>query len=782
MMSKQPVLTVDPSRQTKDLGDLFGVFFEDINHAADGGLYGELVRNRSFEFDAVDKEGYHALTAWRKVERGDAMSLIHVETAHPLNERNPHYLTVEVTRAGLGGGVMNEGYAGGMWVEAGRQYRFSCWYARQSAAAAPVSVTLETADGKVLTRPAAFVPESRAWTRCELTLRAEGTGAARLILLSRGVQTLCLDMVSLFPQDTFRGRENGLRQDVAQLIADMKPKFMRFPGGCLVHCGSLNADDRTSQYRWKNTLGAVEQRPARRNSWSYNQTLGLGYYELFCFCEDIGAQPLPILSAGWDPHTLRAAPLEDMQEWIDEALDLVEFANGGLETRWGAVRARMGHPAPFGLKYLGVGNEEVGDPFFERFAIIHQAVKARYPELRLIGTAGASCSGEVFEQGWEAARKAGSSYVDEHYYQSTTWLKANMHRYESYPDEQPRAFLGEYASRDDKYRNALVEAAYMTGMEKAPGLGLACYAPMLCHAGYINWKPDMIWFDNHRVYGTACYHVQKLFMNHQGDHEIFASLDAAQASAGEPIMADGQVVFHAVDPIEVTDVVITRADGDEAIRCDSFALGGGTEDHAVATIPWQRYALDFTAVRHNDADAEFPRALEVRFGIRDEGNYLRWIIDGWSQVSSLSAQIDGEYSDQEMYYAPAPCDQPVRYRLEVEDDTVRLYVNGHKRACAHNALPALDTLYYAASVEDATGDVIIKAVNLKTEAVNIRLDMPGLVGRSADVWRLEGYQPQDANSFDEPCKVCSVQSHVDTLPDALTLAPESVSVYRIHTK
>lgn len=771
---------LDPAQKTKELGDLFGIFFEDLNHAADGGLYAEMVRNRSFEFDAVDNPAYHALTAWHKEARGDAVILPHIETANPLNAQNPHYLVVEVTRAGDGGGMTNKGYAGGMWVEKGKQYCFSCSYFRKSTAKAPLRVTLEAENGMVLAGPAAFLPESKDWAQATLILTAEGTGDARLVILSQDVQTFALDMVSLFPAETFHRRENGLRKDIAQILDDMKPKFLRFPGGCLLHCGSLDSKDRCSQYRWKNTLGAVNQRPARRNSWGYNQTLGLGYYEFFCFCEDIGAQPLPVISAGWDPHTLRAAPLEDMQEWIDEALDLVEFACGGADTPWGSVRAQMGHPSPFGLKYLGIGNEEIGDPFFERFHIIHHAVKARYPDLHLIGTAGASCNGEVFEQGWGAARKAGSSYVDEHYYQSPQWFEANMHRYERYPAEGPQAFLGEYASRGETYRNALVEAAYMVGMEKAPGLGLACYAPMLCSAAYVNWKPNMIWFDSHRVYGTPSYQVQKLFMNHQGSREISSALAGGTETAVEPILAKGGLCFHSTSPIEVTGITLTNRSTEETICPDGFTLGSDHEDHPLNVPEWERYALSFTAVRHFEAVSEFPRALEVRFGIRDEANHMKWIIDGWSQVSSMATLTDGEYSDQGMYYAPAPSGKQVNYLLEVDGADVKLNVNGVCHAVLQSMRSALDTLYYAASVEDTTGDVILKAVNLCKESVRVTLDAPTLTGKPAEYWQLASFAPEAANSFHEPDKVQPTHALLARLPSELEIPPESVTVYRVH--
>lgn len=781
MKEKLPVLSIYPDNTVKELGDLFGVFFEDLNHAADGGLYGELIQNRSFEFDQVDNPEYHPLYAWERVERGDSAVQIHVETSQPLSPQNRHYLRVEINRAGTGGGVKNLGYAGGIWLEEGKEYEFSCWCANRSAEGRPIRVVLENETGEVCSTEASFVPEQAKWSKVILNLTAVKTGAASLYLLSDEVQMFNIDMVSLFPRDTFGNRKNGLRKDVAQMIADMKPKFMRFPGGCLVHCGSLNAEDRVSQYRWKNTLGEVEQRPSKRNSWGYNQTLGLGYYEFFCFCEDIGTQPLPVISAGWDPHTLRAVPIEQMQEWIDEALDLVEFANGGTDTKWGAVRAKMGHPTPFGLKYLGIGNEEVGDPFFERFEMVHQAVKERYPDIQLIGTSGPACDGEVFCQGWESARKMGSSYVDEHYYQSTDWMLANMHRYDSYSVDGPKAFLGEYASRDEKYYNALVEAAFMIGMEKAPGLGLACYAPMLCNADYVNWKPDMIWFDNHRVYGTPCYYVQKLFMNHQGDHEVLTDIEGIEVPAAEIADVSGGVRFVSDKPYAVSEVKITNMDTGETICCGSFDLGADHPELVAAEwVPWQRYTLSFKARRCCAADTERASRLDVIFGRKDDDNYLNWIIEGWAQCSSLTVMQDGRFSDIGMYYTPAIFDQDMEYKVEVNGPCMEVFVNGISREKAIWKMPVIEKLYYAASTESESGDLIVKAVNLQTEPITVQMNIKDVTMESADVWELAGYKHEDVNTFEAPEKVSPRQLHLETLPQEMTFAPESVTMIRIH--
>lgn len=333
-------------------------------------------------------------------------------------------------------------------------------------------------------------------------------------------------MVSLFPEDTFLNRQNGLRKDIAEMIADLHPKFMRFPGGCLVHDGSLNENDRDSMYRWKKTLGPIEKRPARRNNWGYNQTLGLGYFEFFQFCEDIGAKPLPVLPGGWDPHHKRAVPVSMIKEWIDDALDLIEFANGDIDTEWGKKRADLGHPEPFFLEYIGIGNEEVGEEFFERYTYFHEAIRKKYPEIKIINTAGPCAGGIAYEMGWESAEKHGSDLIDEHYYQAPEWFIANHHHYDNYNGRTTKVFLGEYASKDDTWYNALVEASYMIGLEKnAESVGLACYAPLLCHTDYINWKPDMILYDNNRVFGTPSYYVQKLFMRNQGEQELTVSIN-----------------------------------------------------------------------------------------------------------------------------------------------------------------------------------------------------------------------------------------------------------------
>ena len=509
-------ITVTTNKKAS-MSDFYGIFFEDINHAADGGLYGEMIRNRAFEFSPMDNPSYQALTAWKRIEEGGASVSSFVSNKSPFSKRNPNYLILEINKAGTRAGIKNLGYNSGIAVKENESYNFSCY--AKSDKPCEITVSIDNAYGEVITEKSLNIT-SNEWTEYSFTLTSPVDDfSAVLAVTSNQECKFCLDFVSLFPVKTYKNRKNGMRNDIAEMLADLKPKFMRFPGGCLIHDGTLNSDDRNSMYRWKNTIGAVTDRPSRRNNWRYNQSLGLGYFEYFQFCEDIGAKPLPVLPAGYNPHMEQAVPLDEMQEWIDDALDLIEFANGTADTKWGKIRCDMGHAEPFNLEYLAVGNEEVGQGFWDRYDLFHKAIKEKYPQIKIINSAGPFPQGGEFERGWNNAKKNGSDLVDEHYYTSPEWMLANCHRYDNMPSDGPKVFLGEYASWGNTYYNALIEAAYMTGLENnAHAIGLVCYAPLLCNVDYINWQPDMIWFDNHRVYGSANYYVQKMFMNCTGNN------------------------------------------------------------------------------------------------------------------------------------------------------------------------------------------------------------------------------------------------------------------------
>lgn len=435
-------ITVHQEQPYKQLGDLFGLFFEDINHAADGGLYAELVQNRSFEFCELDRRDYHALTAWNKSDH----ACWEIKTEEPLNRENVHYLQVQARK---GDYIYNTGFHSGMFLEAGKKYDFSVWAkvrtdGEREPAEGTLRIVVKDEKGGIIAGKELEIRGSR-WQKYELELEAAGTTlCGNLYLIFEKAGTYELDMVSLFPQDTYKGRKGGLRRDIAEALEEMHPRFMRFPGGCLTHDGALDPYARNSMYRWSRTLGKIEERPSWRNNWGYNQTLGLGYYEYFQFCEDIGAKALPVVPGGFNPHKGEGVPLEEIGEWVRETLDLIEFANGDVTTRMGAVRAEMGHPESFRLEYIGVGNEEIGEGFFERYPYFHNAIREKYPEIRIINTAGPFAVGEGYEDGWNSAKKYGSDLVDEHYYSAPEWFLANMHHYEDYDENGPKVFLGKY--------------------------------------------------------------------------------------------------------------------------------------------------------------------------------------------------------------------------------------------------------------------------------------------------------------------------------------------------
>lgn len=514
-----------PAGPTAISPDLFGIFFEDISYAADGGLYGELIRNGSFEFGPADRKGWDPLTAWEYRTEGFGYGNLTVESSAPLHVNNPHYVVLTIEDAGQEGiGLSNEGYDG-IALKAGGRYIFSAWIKQLSEGAVPVEVQLRGKNGTVLGK-AALSTTSGRWQeyRATITVTAQ-EDSGHLVVLAKGKGKLALDQLSLFPEETFRHRANGMRNDLAQTIADLHPKFMRFPGGCLVHGDGLG-----NMYRWKNTIGPPEQRVEQKNIWNYHQSAGLGFFEYFQFCEDIGAKPVPIVAAGvscqnsggtWRIGSTgqKAIPMDDMQQYIQDVLDLIEYANGPESSVWGAKRAAAGHPAPFHLQYIGIGNEDKQtDAFRERFRMIYAAVHSKYPDITVIGTVGPSPAGEDFELGWKFADSVAVAMVDEHYYEKPEWFLANGGRYDGYERSRSKVYVGEYASWGNTLYNALAEGAYMTSLERnGDVVRMASYAPLLANSRHTSWNPNLIYFSNTGVLRTANYYVQQLFSANSGD-------------------------------------------------------------------------------------------------------------------------------------------------------------------------------------------------------------------------------------------------------------------------
>jgi alpha-L-arabinofuranosidase len=522
--------------------DLFGIFFEDINWGADGGLYAEMVQNRSFEYTSRDNKEWQPLTAWQAVHHAGFDATLTVESDDPLNASNPHYAVLRTGK--IGAGMVNSGFDGFV-LKKGETYDLSMYVKVISGNPRSLTVRLDNASGYVFATTT-FTQLKGNWTKLSATLKSNADATdATFLILTNGPGAVGFDMVSLFPRRTFRNRRNGLRPDLAQTIADLKPKFMRFPGGCVAHGDGLD-----NMYRWKETIGPVEQRQAQPNIWRYHQTMGLGYFEYFQFCEDIGAKPLPVVPAGvccqnsnvsvtgkWGEGQL-GLPLAEMPAYVQEVLDLIEYANGPATSRWGAKRAAAGHPKPFNLEYLGIGNEDlISEVFRVRFKMISDAVREKHPEITVVGTVGPFPEGPDYEAGWKFANEQRLEMVDEHGYKSPEWYWQNLTRFDAYDRNKSKVYLGEFAAHDEKrantLRSALAEAAYMTSLERNGDIvRLASYAPLLARQGHTRWRPDMIYFDRERVLRSANYYVQQLFSLNQGDAFLKNTL-AGLSSAGD---------------------------------------------------------------------------------------------------------------------------------------------------------------------------------------------------------------------------------------------------------
>lgn len=588
--AQQATVTIQASGPGKPISpDIVGVFFEDLNYAADGGLYAELVQNRSFEYSPVEQADWHPLKFWDLQKRGDGDGTLGVAEMRPVHENNPHYAVLTVTTPGNGVGLANGGF-GGIPLTEGEAYHASFWAYQaymgimwrngDQTRPMPVTLRLESADGEVLAEGKAEVL-GREWRKISMKLVASKSVAnGRLVLLAHGQGAVCLDMISLFPENTFRNRQNGLRADLAQVVADLQPKFVRFPGGCLVHGTGTHR-----YYDWKNTIGPVEQRKGGRNLWGYHQTMGLGYFEYFQFCEDIGAKPLPVVTAGvccqhagTSPNRgQEGLPLAEMPAYIQDVLDLIEWANGPATSTWGSKRAAAGHLEPFGLKYLGIGNEDAITPIFkERFKMIFEAVREKHPEIVIVGTTGPFASGEDYEKGWEFARELKLPMVDEHYYVSPNWFWDNLLRYDKYDRAESKVYVGEYAAHDrDRRRNtlrsAIAEAAGLTAFERNGDIvQFASYAPLFARRNHTQWHPDLIYFNSTNVFLSANYFVQQLFGRNSGDTYLETTIDST--AAGRRLAAS------TVRDSKSGDLIVKVVNGGDASVPLAVAIKGVTEN------------------------------------------------------------------------------------------------------------------------------------------------------------------------------------------------------------
>jgi len=521
--------------------ELIGIFFEDISSSADGGLYAELVQNGSFEYSPTERDGWGAGTAWKQIRPGHSLGMLEVRKTDGIHPNNPTYMRLHVERAKeyydyagwKGFGLQNDGYDG-LPVKAGQKYDFSVFLRNLDNNAKQVRVVLGIPQGwgkdPKLLAEAVIDVKDQAWKEYKAVLTpTEDCQNAVLQILVLNTGIMDVDMVSLMPQDTYKG--HGLRKDLAQALADLQPKFMRFPGGCVVHGGG---DGFWDTYRWKTTIGPKETRRGLKNTWGYHQSMGLGYYEYFQFCEDLGMQPVPILpcgvscqgtNGGWGMKTQAqdVVPMSEMDEWVNEALDLIEWANGDpAKSKWAKMRADAGHPKPFNLKYLGLGNEEKITPEFnERFKYIYERVTKAHPEIVIVGTAGPGShpGNPDLENGWKLADEIGMPIIDEHYYEPNAYFLSSR-QYNYYPrDRKTKVYLGEYAAKDKKLIDALAEGLYLLHVEQNGDIVcMTSYAPLFAKKTNTNWNPDLIYFDNERPYLTCSYYVQQMFGQSSGQY------------------------------------------------------------------------------------------------------------------------------------------------------------------------------------------------------------------------------------------------------------------------
>lgn len=571
--------------QKKPISELLmGVFFEDINYAADGGLYAELVQNRDFEYALSDKEGrdphWHSKKAWNGAD-------FKIDSLQPIHPHNPHY--AQLLSKGGDVKLSNEGFAGMVFQE-GEAYFFSAFV--RSSGGGKFTVRLIGDRDEVLAE-ALVAGGNKVWKKEKITLVAKGAAkAGRLELVPQKKGSWDFDMVSLMPAKTFKG--HGLREDLAQTIADLKPKFVRFPGGCVAHGDGIG-----NLYRWETTVGPWEARKPLRNLWGYHQTKGLGFYEYFQFCEDIGAEPVPVVAAGVPCQNSAhhgcaiggqqgGIPMDEMDAYVQSILDLIEYANGDQSTPWGKKRAEAGHPAPFGMKYLGIGNEDlITDIFEERFRLIYDAVKAKHPEIVLIGTVGPFNEGTDYVEGWKLAQAMELPVVDEHYYQTPGWFLNNQHFYDAYDRSGSKVYLGEYAAhipgRHSNLETALSEALHLINVERnADQVIMTSYAPLLAKEGFTQWSPDLIYFNNEEVKPTVGYEVQKLFGNNAGNtyvpSRVSGALDARKIAVSIVENQDNYILkvvnLHSISA-EVTWPVLGKGIKEVTV------LSGTLEDKAV---------------------------------------------------------------------------------------------------------------------------------------------------------------------------------------------------------
>lgn len=800
LLNAKPIATVEADfagPKTEVSKNLYGIFFEDINYGADGGLYAEMIQNRSFEY-SFGTEGWDTIKPHKKNK-----TRLRKKNATGLNANNPSYGELKITEDGTGCG--NEGY-GGLPLEVGKTYKGSVYLKCKEGGITEVTVGFDDGKGKEKYAETTISGITNEWKKFEFSLSpSKTTTKGRLTIIAKGIGILHIDMLSLFRPETFKNQPNGMRLDLANLLNDLQPGFMRFPGGCIVEGKGL-----ANAYRWKDTVGPIEERKENANCWGYQQSYGIGFYEYFRFCEDMGCEPVPIINCGMSCQArgVELALMSELDEWIQDALDLIEFANGDVTTTWGKLRADMGHPEPFNMKYLGVGNENWDQIYYERYEEFGWELKEAHPEIKLIFAAGPLASGVLFDNAWNQVpiMRDYIDLVDEHYYMTPEWFLTNTKRYDNYDRKGPKVFVGEYAAHTEGRRNnlyvALAEAAFMTGIERnADIIELASYAPLFAKEGSVQWAPDMIWFNNTDSYGSPSYYAQKMFANNRSDRTVkhSVSIDATQV---KPATIGGSIGFGTWQTSAVyANAKVTGLNGrtlwdmSSVNRLSGFAQQSGTWSQSGKAIMqtsmadncrliltqggWDNYTFEVDATKKGGNEA-----FLIIFGEKN-GKFYWWNIGGWGNTQSCieKGTADARSIVTESKPINIASDRVYKIKVEVHGDTIKCYLDGQ---LIHTLVdPQSFDPVFAHVGETDTNEVIVKLVNTtdKRQEVNINLKNVN-VEATGSVLVMSNPSKTAENSFAQPTAVAPKQ---ETITDASNnfiykAAPNSINIMRLKKK
>lgn len=796
-------LTVEAARPMHAISPrLYGIFLEDINFGADGGLSAELVKNGGFEFPDT-------LTGWKK--RGDGGK---VSTAHsaPRRATNPNYLTLQATK---GVAVSNEGFRG-VGLKGGEKYLFSAWARTEANKNVPLTIRLVSTRDQILAESQLEVSGSD-WQDITVALKPDATAPrARLEIALESPGTIDIDMVSLSPADTWQGRPRGLRKDLVQLLADLQPAFFRFPGGCIVEGSALKY-----RYQWKHTIGELADRQLLFNRWNsefghrptpdYYQSFAVGFYEYFVLSEDLGAEPMPIINCGMacQFNSGELVPMDALQPYIQDALDLIEFANGPVTSPWGARRAEMGHPEPFNMRMLGVGNEQWGPQYIERYKVFAEVLKDRHPEIELIAGSGPFPGDKNYNYAWPELRALDAEIIDEHCYAMPDWFLKAANRYDGFERNGPKVFMGEYAAQSvdissldnrNNLRCALAEAAFMTGMERnSDVVVMSSYAPLLGHEDAWQWRPNLIWFDNLKSYGTPNYYVQQLFSLHRGDEvlplEIVDSRPmpmptgriglATYRSAAEfkdiKVTEGGDLLFDGDSLNNLEDAVTFRGQWSVDKGTIRQRNRGGDGRLLIGNQGWSDYTLSLKA-RKTAGDEGFM----VIFRNSDGGSYLVWNIGGWRNTEhGIQAHLASHSTDTNVVTrVPGTIEEGRWYdvKIELANAKVKCYLDGELIHDVEIPAPALARIYGTASLDRQSGDIILKVVNVDGDPAKTQIN---LAGTSAAIFEGEAIvlsgEPEAVNTIDNPSKLKPHRTDIKNFrPQQLhEFPPHSLTVLRL---